>query len=1198
MRKVLLALLAAIPLALPAADLARTPVFRRIGTAEGLPSAHVYEVAADRGGYLWFATADGLARYDGVAFAVWRHDPADAGSLPANDVQTVFVDRADRVWVGTEDGGLSVLGPDRRAFRHYRHDPADPKSLPTNDVWAIAQSADGALWIGTYAAGLVRIAPDGALTVLRHDAAQSNSPPSDIVTALAVDRRGLLWVGTTAGVAAFTLGADGLPSASVHYLPGVLLASVGADAAGRVWLGTRDALHTVAPYDTTPGEIQAVPLAAAATARPVVTAVVDDGATGHWIATRGGLLQRDADGTVRAFARAPGSPLGLHGNVPNDVFRDREGGTWIALLGAGVAYLPPHWRNFSLLDARDPVAPEGDTLRGIPFASCPDGAVWMVRSDGSLLRTDPASGAARALVLADGAVAAAPHQRVRALACAADGALWTAYAGGLARIDPADGRVVHHAAGDDPASLAPGQPQQLAADAHGGLWLAGLRMPVQRFALEDGRVTRYTAGENGPPDDEVEQFALGADGWPWVAGKGGVARYDAASDRFVMLAGVPPGRVDGIAFAAGGTLWLHTLTELTQGRIGNDAFVPTRRIGAEQGLPAAHAAGLVAGPDGSVWLPGARGLMRLDPDADALQRYGAGDGLGPIAVDTRVAQQRADGLALLGAPYGVVAFDPGAVQDVAVEPLVGLAALEAVLDGVRRTLDPATAVRLDHRDRELRAVARALAFADPASNRYRFRLDGYDARWSEPSGSGERVWNQLPAGDYVLRVSAANASGVWRELAPAPAVHVAPPPWLSPWAWVGYALAAVLLAWLALRAYRQRLERRHAFVLADERRRSAERQSQAKSEFLADVGHEIRTPMSGLLGMTELLLRTRLDEKQRGYAATVRRSGHHLLKLINDLLDLSRIEAGRLAIEPGPADLRALIEEVIAIETPLATERGLDLWTGMGEDVPRHVQVDADRLRQVLLNLVNNALKFTQVGRVTLAVSRDGEREGCLVFAITDTGPGMPPEAVARLFARFEQGAEGRAMRAGSGLGLAIARRLVELMGGTIDVDSRVGSGTTFRVRIPAPPAAGEPERSAAAAAREAPTGALHVLVVEDDATTRTVLVNLIAALGHSAEAGANGLDALRMIAETGYDCAFVDLDLPGVDGVRLIRMLRKREGTGKRLHATAITARSDADVEALCREAGFDAFLRKPITTDQLEAALAQAARPLASQL
>lgn len=1156
----------------PSCALAPTPLFETLGVEHGLPSTRVYEVVSDRAGFLWVATAEGLARYDGVAFEVWRHDPSDPGSLPANDVQTVFVDREDRVWLGTVDGGLSMLDATRREVRTW---PGGAGGLSGTDVWAIAQGPDGAIWAGTFNGGLNRLDPaTGQIRVLRHRDGDPDSIATDIITNLRLDQRGRLWIGTSAGLGMLDLAAAGDGSGPVRqFLPGQMVASLRESADGTIWAGVRGGVYRIGADD---GQATKVALPEAT----LVEAVEEDGQGRRWYATHKGLVLEHAPGVFAPLRREPGRAWTLPSNRVIDALRDREGGLWFPAFEGGLVHVKPQWPNFSLLRPapRDGVPTDDERVRTVSL--CADGSVLANGPRASLLRFDP-QGGTDVRIDPPWPGGAAPSS-VLAVLCASDGAYWIAHRAGVTRHDPGSGglRTWRHGADD---GIAAGLADLLYEDEDGQVWASVLGGAIERLSPGGARETSIPWDPAGGAR-EVEQIGRGPDGAPWVVGTLGMARFDRAGARWVALAGAPAGRIAAFAFDAEGAVWLHDLAGLSRHRVEGDTLVEIDRIGPAEGLPAMRGGGLAVDAGGRVWVLAPGGIWRFDPATRAVRGFGRADGLLAAEFGERPPVHAGDGTLYVATALGVLAFDPMQVRDNEIAPSVALTGVSVWRDGARVALDPARPIRLDHRDRDLRISLRALSLADPSANRYRFRLAGFDPDWVDNGNRGEREYSQLPPGEYLLEAAGANGSGVWAPAPLALEVGVLAPPWRSAWAFGLYALALALAGWLGFRAWRARIERAHALALAVERRQAAERQSQAKTEFLADVGHEIRTPMTGLLGMAELLLRTPLDERQRGYAATVRRSGEHLLKLIDDLLDLSRIEAGRLELKPAPTDLWALLDEVIALQQPLADERGLALAVQVAPDAPRQVLVDALRLKEILLNLVNNALKFTQRGRVDLTLAADGERPDGLVIAVRDTGPGMGADTLARLFARFEQGAAPR-RRGSSGLGLAISQRLAVLMDGRIEVESAPGAGTTFRVRL-ALPAALAPDAPPPEVA-PVPGAALDLLVVEDDATIRTVLVDLLGSFGHRVAAGANGLDALRLLGERRFDAALFDLDLPGVDGLRLARMVRKRAGADAGLPLVAITANSTSGIEAQCREAGFDAFLRKPAGAAALESAV-----------
>ena len=368
-------------------------------------------------------------------------------------------------------------------------------------------------------------------------------------------------------------------------------------------------------------------------------------------------------------------------------------------------------------------------------------------------------------------------------------------------------------------------------------------------------------------------------------------------------------------------------------------------------------------------------------------------------------------------------------------------------------------------------------------------------------------------------------------------------------------------------------------------RQAAQETSRVKSEFLANVSHELRTPLSGVLGMARLLLDTTLDATQHEYAEMIRRSGRELLGVVDAILDFARAEAGRLELEPGEVDAPHLVEEVCASVAPEAAAKGLHVTSLVGDEVPRRLVGDVGRLRQVLLNLVGNAIKFTPEGTVVIRAGLvRGATEGTILrFEVTDTGIGLDAATQARLFQPFVQ-ADGSTTRryGGAGLGLALCRRIVSAMGGEIGVRSEPGQGSTFwfTVRL-ARPDAGPLEAEA-----ETRRGG-RVLVVEDNTVNQKVAVAMIESLGYGAEAVGNGIEAVEACARHRYDAILMDCQMPQMDGFKATAFIRQREGLAHHTPIIALTASVTAEDRQRCLSAGMDDYLSKPVPREALASAL-----------
>jgi CheY-like chemotaxis protein len=393
------------------------------------------------------------------------------------------------------------------------------------------------------------------------------------------------------------------------------------------------------------------------------------------------------------------------------------------------------------------------------------------------------------------------------------------------------------------------------------------------------------------------------------------------------------------------------------------------------------------------------------------------------------------------------------------------------------------------------------------------------------------------------------------------------------------------------RERRQRLESlielNSAYRLA---RDEAVEASNMKSAFLRNVSHEIRTPMNGVIGMNELLLQTQLTSEQRAYAEQVEQSGEHMLAIINDILDISKIETGHLDLEIAEFDLHELIERACVPAVLEAQAKGVQLDVQIDPLAPRRVRGDSARARQVLINLVGNAVKFTAQGSVAVRVRRrPGAGDDAVLLEIVDSGIGVDPGRLEQMFEPFVQADVSTTREyGGNGLGLAIAKELVELMGGTIGADSEPGRGSTFWFELPLPEVTvnvvpNGRERVVHLSERRGDPDAALVLVVEDSPVNRLVAMHVLERCGYRAHVVNDGREALQALSSQRYDAVLMDCQMPDIDGYEATRELRRREDGGRRTPVIAMTAHAMIGDRERCLEAGMDDYIAKPVRSQLL---------------
>jgi signal transduction histidine kinase len=560
-----------------------------------------------------------------------------------------------------------------------------------------------------------------------------------------------------------------------------------------------------------------------------------------------------------------------------------------------------------------------------------------------------------------------------------------------------------------------------------------------------------------------------------------------------------------------------------------------------------------------------------------------------------------DGTVWIGTSRGLARYLAQSTTMPVPPPQVALSSI--LFDG--RPVDSFPSHRIPFARAHFTAGLAALAFLSEGDVRFRHRLAGYDDGWVE-TDQPEVGYRKLPPGDYTLEAMARNSVGEWGEAAALVSFHVLPPWYMTFWFRL-LAISAVLgVAWVlwqwktrnyqleqqrlekAVAERTEELQRQKATVEAQKQEiesllEKANQASRLKSEFLANMSHEIRTPMNGVLGMLALALETELTPDQRDYLTTSRASAQSLLSLLNEILDLSRIETNRLNLEDVPFSLRETVGAAVHALRSDASQKALSLAFRVNDDIPDLLQGDPHRLRQVLLNLIGNAIKFTHTGGIAITAELESFSDAGLTlrFQVSDTGIGIPPELQAAIFQPFEQ-ADGATTRryGGSGLGLAISKSLVELMGGQIRVESTPGQGSNFHFTVRLGVARETlPERPVEAAVPLPAAQPRRVLLAEDNEVNRRVVESLLMRRGHQVACATDGKAAVEMAGRETFDLILMDVQMPEMDGLRATAAIRESEApAGAHVPIVAMTASAMKGDREKCLAAGMDDYLAKPV--------------------
>ncbi|MEI6948158.1 two-component regulator propeller domain-containing protein [Paraflavisolibacter sp. H34] len=1237
--------------------------FTSLRPKDGLSSNTINAIVKDRYGLLWFATEDGLNKFDGTHVTVYRHQPGDSTSLQTNEIMALHEDRWGHLWIGGVAGAVSRYDRKKDVFQHFPFNPTTT-SQNRNITRAICSDHQGKLWIG-YFGGLQVLDPKtNTIERFAVDAGRPGALSTGKVLCLFEDRRHRMWVGTNAGLfrydretRSFTRfqHADADPSSISHNV----IKALAEDKQGNLWVGTTEGLNRLHPdgkgftayrHSSNGNSIS----------NDFIFSLAVDAANRLWVGTEEGLNILDPRTGVATRHRPDNrNPYSLTNKSVRSILIDNGGISWLGTYRGGVNKYDKNLNlfNFKQLNALDENGSNVSVVTS--FAEDPSGNIFVGTDGGGLRLFHRKTGALQHLPVTAAGKGPADGLAVLALERSRNGRLYMGtFTDGLFVLEPGGG-YRQLKAGAGPGAINSNEIFCIKEDRKGNIWLGTNGGGVNVLGPDNQVRVTYVphpkaAGEVAMPVNEyIRDIEEDRQGRIWIGSYGaGLAMLDPASGKFSVYnhgnSDLPGDALHCLLADSRGALWIGTFNGgLCMLDPQTSRFV---NFSEKDGLPGTIVYEILEDQQGRIWVSTNQGISSFDARTQKFTQYTHHNGVQHNNFVRGAGLRTSDGELFFGGLEGFNYFKPEQLKENRNVSTILLTELRVDNKPVAPSesgplaehISVAREIHLDYKQNFALGFV-ALNFTTPEQNQYSYKLEGFDKDWNYVGTSNTASYTNLDPGTYVFQVRASNKDGAWNTAATSIKIYVHPPFWRTIPAYIFYVLLlAGLLLYMRHKGI-QRLKRKFALEqerlqarqrLEQERREAEQRIEQERVEaervreldrlkikFLTNLSHEFRTPISLIMGPVDQLLGGEKGDRASGHLQMIRRNARRLLNLVNQLLDFRKMEEHELRLHPSEGEFVSFVKEVSDSFKDLSERKKIDFVFESRID-RLHTAFDADKIERILFNLLSNAFKFTlEGGRIRLELDRvhqpaDPSRTW-VTLKVSDTGIGIPPEQRERIFDRFFQHATPAAvLNQGTGIGLAITKEFVQMHGGTIEVESEAGKGTSFILHLPFTPLAApeqqpepmievseapEAEALEAEALAEAPealeipeaapaTSPLGeqaeqptILLVEDNEDFRFYLKDNLRSQYRVVEA-AHGKEGWQKALSQHPQLVVSDVHMPYMDGIELCRKLKGDKRTAH-IPVILLTALSGEQDQLKGLETGANDYITKPFNAELLNA-------------
>jgi len=1094
--------------------------FEHLSIEHGLSHTTVRCVFQGSGGFMWFGTEDGLNKFDGYKFTRYRHDAADSTTLSNNEIRYIYEDLSDQLWIATAGGGINKFDHETERFIHYTYDRNNPASIPSNftkSMTSFKYDDKEIIWIGT-SQGLSKFDPESEQFILFQHT--DKKYPFSSVESTVVDSAGKVWIGTMRdGLHRFDPEIGRFTSFrhdpdSPHSLGNNRAYSLLMDKSGILWVGTTGGgLNKFNPEDNRFIRYQNNPKDRLTLSNDWIASIYEDQSGILWVGTAvGGLniLDRQTE-KFTSYIHDPGDPNSISDNTVQCIFEDEGGVLWVGTWG-GINKIDPRKTKFTDIKHHpgDSNSLSGNWIWSI-CESNDEGkpSLWIGTKTDGLNKLDLTNGKIERIIHKPGNPNSIPSNYIFTLCNDRSGLLWIGtYGNGLIKYDQKSKKYfLYKHEPDNPGSISGNIILRVIEDSFGKLWIGTNARGLNRLDKETDQFSWFL--QNLTIMDILEDKL----GNLWIAG-GMLIKMDRETEQFTYYRHNPN---DSSSISSNSTLAIYETTGdgqqvLWVGTNGgglnrfDSKSEKFKNYTIDDGLPSNVINGILEDNDGNLWLSTHNGFSRFNPRSEIFRNYDVADGLLSNKFNFRVCCKTTDGQMFFGSTKGVNAFYPDRLTDNLHIPEIVITDFQLFNEPVgikknnntpdednyflEKNISELRDIELSYRESIFSFEFAALDYAAPEKNKYAYKMEGVDPEWVFTDASRRfATYTNLDPGEYIFRVRGSNNDGIWNEEGTSINIVITPPWWRTNLAYAFYLLLFGSVVFATWRAQLRRIRVKQQLKMEHFEAEKLREVDQLKSHFFANISHEFRTPLTLIKGPVKQIFDGEFAGNLKEQCKMILRNSDRLLELINQLLDLSKFEAGEIKLQVAETDIIHYLKGMVLTFLPLAESKKVTLKFTSSENVLTGY-IDRDKLEKIATNLLSNAFKFTpEYGKIEIKICRgmachaqinnvipakagihkknwiphqvrddNGEKKSQLPITnsdfveikITNTGPGISSDQLDKIFDRFYQaGSTYKKDSEGTGIGLALTKELVELCHGEIAVSSIPNKTTTFIVTLP-----------------------------------------------------------------------------------------------------------------------------------------------------